>query len=85
MGELEDIADTSIPTIDKLLVLLLPECTQNNLNENSTSPQFSSEMPFTNHMRQVQKIDPELTIGLCSVILSDRAAETFTNECLNNL
>ena len=84
MSELKDIADTSIPTIDKLLVMLLPQCTQNNFNENSTPPQFSSEMPFTNHVPQLQKIDPERTTGLCSVMLSNQAAETFTNECLNN-
>ena len=85
MGELENIADTTIQTIDELLVMLLPQCMQNNFNENSTPSLFSSETPYTNHMRQLQKIDPELTIGLCSVMLSDRAAETFTNKCLNNL
>ena len=82
MSEIEDIADTSVLTIDELLKSLLRQCTQNSFNENYTIPQFSSEKPFTNHVWQLQMIDPELTIGLCSIKLSD-PTEIFTNECLN--
>ena len=71
MGELEDIADTAIPTIDELLMSLIAQCTQNSFNKNSiTLPQFSSETMFTNHVRQLQTIDTEITFGLCSVMLS---------------
>ena len=84
MSELEDIADTAIPTIAELLLYLIPQCSQNSFNENCiTLPQFSSETMFTNQVSQLQTIDPEITFRLCSVMFSDPEAELFTNKCLN--